>query len=498
MKAVVYYNLITMKNKKHNNTIIDLVLGAFSSRRLPYLIIVLFVLQALWIAFSFQYPMIYDEGTHVGFIQQYTHTFFPYTTNTPATMTTQVSLFHYMLSFIYRLLDAFKLNIDSIIIILRLVNITMVAVGIAVYSKLLRLAGVKRSYINTGMIIFVLLPITPFVAATVNYDNLVFLLTAIFLLLFVKLIIRRKPSLINLILLLSVGITITMVKYSFLPMLAIASLLFTFFYIRKHGVGKSLVFSREDLWENKYKTLIIMTYFVLVTLLAAWVFVGNIVRYHALQPNCFDTRSYSLCMNNSIVSRNAQALRTVNDRSILLLDQFTYGVWVNEMIKNTAWTGNTTQSGAIAKAKPLPVMENLLFFGSILGIVAALIMLRTLRMDESWKLLCTFAFMWVAVIYLVNVQVYYKFHAAYAIQPRYILPILPIILALVVQAVDVIIDKFRIVKVGLLILILLLFTQGGGVITHIVRSEPSWYWKNAPLVDFNQTIQKSLKPLVLE
>ena len=95
-------------------------------------------------------------------------------------------------------------------------------------------------------------------------------------------------------------------------------------------------------------------------------------------------------------------------------------------------------------------------------------------------------------------KTYYDVHAANANQPRYLLSLLPIFITVIVWATSAFMGKRYVLKLVIASMVLLAFTQGGGVITHIVRSDSTWYWQNKALIDANQVIKKIAKKVVIE
>jgi len=470
---------------------------ALGSKAFLYIVIGVFILQALWIACSFRFPMIYDEGTHLGFIQIYSHTLSPYTTETPGNMTTQISLFHYLLSFIYRFMDFLGASQMTIIITLRLLNIAMVAVGILIYAKLMTYLRVRTIYINVGLLLFVLLPIVPFVAATINYDNMLFPAVAAYLYLCVKYIKEKNPSALSLMLLFAVGLLATLIKFVFLPMLAATLLVLLVIQFKRYKI-KTIFDSTKKSFKEGRKSWVVGVFFGITLLTTCALYGVNLIKYHSVSPSCFKVQSVQQCMRNGVIARNETAKNTVNERIAMRPDDFISKIWIDQMVGNTLWSGNSTSRGTIETKGPLPIMEMLLFFGTLGGLGLLIYEWKSMRRDFAWKFLVLTALFWVFVIFIVNVQTYYKLHEAFAIQPRYLLIILPILLVAVVYAASLATGGRKWVKLTCLFTILLLFTQGGGVITHIVDSEDSWYWSNDSVQRINTTVRDGLRPLVKE
>src|SRR4051812_32904691 len=82
-----------------------------SSRKFFYATIVLLVLESLWIALTARYPQPFDEQVHFGLIQLHAQSWLPFFTNQPtgadaygAVVRDPSYLYHYLMSFPYRLL----------------------------------------------------------------------------------------------------------------------------------------------------------------------------------------------------------------------------------------------------------------------------------------------------------------------------------------------------------------------------------------------------------
>ena len=103
-----------------------------------------------------------------------------------------------------------------------------------------------------------------------------------------------------------------------------------------------------------------------------------------------------------------------------------------------------------------------------------------------------------SAVFTYNYLRYIKYHAMYGIQPRYLLSALPIIIVMAVVAINFMLKKNRYLKLVILLIVFLMLTQGGGVITHILRSKDSWYWENSTVIEVNNVAKKILRPLVKE
>src|SRR5579872_6980280 len=77
-------------------------------------LVLFFICEALWIAFSGHYPMAFDEDFHFGVIKIYAHHISPFLSHQPANADEFGAIFrdpsylyHYLMSFPYRLITLF-------------------------------------------------------------------------------------------------------------------------------------------------------------------------------------------------------------------------------------------------------------------------------------------------------------------------------------------------------------------------------------------------------
>ena len=124
----------------------------------------------------------------------------------------------------FRVFSKFIHESAIVIILLRLINVAFVAAGLAVLAKFFRLIHVKRRYVSLGFLFFIALPVVPLVSAQINYDNLLFLCIAVFILLGTVITRAPKPDLVHLLLLIALGCFASLIKFTFLPVFFVAGL----------------------------------------------------------------------------------------------------------------------------------------------------------------------------------------------------------------------------------------------------------------------------------
>ena len=122
-------------------------------------IMVLFLIEAVWIALSAAYPMVFDENTQFGIIQLHAQQWSPIFTHQPAhagfagALTRDPSyLYHYLLSFPYRLLSAITTSQMVQVVGLRLINVAFFATGLVLFRRLLLKTKVSPAIVNVTIL----------------------------------------------------------------------------------------------------------------------------------------------------------------------------------------------------------------------------------------------------------------------------------------------------------------------------------------------------------
>ncbi len=200
------------------------------SKKFYRLVLGIFIFEAVWIAVSAAYPQAFDENFHFGMIKVYSHYWLPFLTSQPphadayGAVTRDPSyLYHYLMSFPYRLIELLTRNQLTQVIILRFINVGLFAWGIVLFRKVLLRVGTNTALTNLILMLFVLIPIVPQLAAQINYDNLLIPLTAAMILLGFRImdeIRAKKISSWSIGMLIGFGLLVSLVKYAFLPIFA--------------------------------------------------------------------------------------------------------------------------------------------------------------------------------------------------------------------------------------------------------------------------------------
>ena len=494
------YLWVVMRGKIQK--IVNKAVQIIGSKYFFWFIIALFIFQAMWIAFSFRYPMIYDEYYHFGLIEYFSHQWLPWIKDQPNSLDQYGSLarnpflfYHYLMSFPFRIISLFTNNLAMQVISMRIVNIGLFAGGLVIFAKLFKSMKIQPVFRNIALLFFVLLPATPFVAATVNYDNAIFLLTALFMFVGLKIIQNEKMQWYNYVLLVLIGMAGSLMKTSFLPIFAAG---FAYIFIRliikqKNNIIRDAIksFKPSSIWLK----VVILVPFVIVGFIFAERFAVNIVKYHSLSPSCERLMTKERCLAN-IIELRADDLKK-NRKGIPDQDPQYVLRWSSDMIFTLLWTGSSLdKTDQVEFINPLPVIYTVVFIGSIISLAAITYSFEKFKKIPGFWFVIVIIACYIISLFYVNISAYYEFYQPVSIQGRYLLPLLPVIMLFALLGINNIFHRIRFIKVPLLLIVFVLILSGAGVITHIVRSRNSWYWDNSTVRQINVSARNTLSPLV--
>jgi hypothetical protein len=485
----------------------------FASNKFFCGILAFLVATSFWVAISSLYPMAFDENFHLGIIKIYAEVWNPFAiTQTPeaaefGSLTTDPSyLFHYLMSFPYRLLAAITSSETAIVIVLRILNIALFVAGVVVYRKVFLRAKISPAIINAVMAIFVLIPVVPLLAGQINYDNLLMLIVAVvfWLTLRIREDLRTNEKIPTAFMLglLIVLLFASVVKYAFLPIAAgvVFYLCYEIYRVLRHDKevpNQAWRDFRQFSWALKA---------VLVGLLGVGIvlfsqrYVVNIIRYHEPVPDCAAVLTVEECNKYSVWRRdNAYALHKegleIRNPVHYTTTHWAWGMW-HRLFFTLAGPTN-----GYATRKQLPIPSYLAIVLAVGGVILAIVYGRVLlRQYPIFGLFIAVGALYVAAVWLQVYQLYEYTARPVAINGRYLIPLLPafgVIMAVAYARFFSRIgqSKYKGLFAGVLIL---LFLQGGGPVTYIVRAEPNWYWPNSFIQDANQHLQKILKSVIVD
>lgn len=483
----------------------------FASAVFFRIVLGVFLFEALWVTFSARYPMVFDEDFHFGIIKIYAHHWLPFLPDNvaPSGVYGAVSrdpsyLFHYLMSFPYRIISAVTGSLFWQIVFLRLIDVALFAGALVLFRKFMLKLGVSRAFTHVAMLLFVLIPVTPLVAGQVNYDNLLLLLTAWLCVLTADAILairNHKFPLKTLILLLIVCLGGSLTKYAFLPLVLaaalvlLAQLLVTFW-------GKFL----KELWpevkrgfnviSSKAKTVLAIVLIIFCGLFAQRYGV-NLVRYHAPVPDCAQVLSVNQCKNYGPWGRDYGYKQgkssTFHPKPVSYASSWIQGMWRRMFFVingpfGPAWYANVP---------PLPLPSDAATAIAIVSLALVVFYFRRI-FQGGW--LVIFA---VSLVVIYTGALFYDLYKAYAqtgvvvaVNGRYLLEILLPAAAVAGLAWSRLLRRLPRVKTVVAIAAIVMFLQGG-IFEFIVQSNADWNWQNSFTTSVNNGARRVLKPLAI-
>ena len=471
---------------------------------------VLSLLQAAWIALVSRYPMAFDEAHHYDVIKLHAEKWGPLILRQPPGPATYGPLardpsylYHYVMSFPYRLLDAIGLNDQTIIICLRFLSIAMFAVGLLLFRKLLQKTKASNAAINAAFLFFIMIPTVPLLAGQLNYDNLQFPLMALAMLLtvnFAQKLKKRKIDLSLLVQILVVCMLGSINKFTFLPVITAVALYLTFvltkFYLSNR---KRAIKAVKNDWRalSSLRRRVLVGSLAIATGFFVWSYGVNIALYRNPVPPCHVVLGKEKCRDLGTWDRNDKAAannKGVDPNPI----RFSFN-WLNGMQYRLFFTIN----GASGEKR----YQNHMAMGittaaSILAIVGAVLLLRygkrILSNDPAFVCMLFVSLFYIATVWARNYNDYLHLGQMLAINGRYLQPMLLPIVLLLIASYQWAFRTMPGVKLGILFVSFALFLSGGGIIGFVHYSDADWYFeKNLFILQLHEFAKKIVAPLFL-
>lgn len=481
----------------------------FATRMLRNFLFAFFIFEALWFAFSAIYPMAFDEDFHLGIIKIYSHHWLPFLHNQPAGADAYGAvardpsyLYHYIMSFPYRLLTHITSSETAQIIVLRILNVGFFTAGLALFYKLILRAIHSPAIANVSLAVFILIPIVPQLAAHINYDNVLLPLMALTCLLAFDVIEQFRRRTVNfktLLVLLNIMILTSLVKYAYLPVCAAVVLFLSVygFMTLRRGHWPAMLHAAKKAISSKA-----LLGLLLLTLLSGGLFMQrygvNTIKYHNPIADCGVVLNYEHCSAYGPWIRNynyEQQKPTVNK------NPFAYFYSWEQGLRYRLFFAINSSSREYANYPPLPLPYQASLVLGVGGLLLTILYLRRVFAQNPFMVFITL----VSGFYLVSLfaEDYSQFLETgqpVAINGRYLLPVLFLAAILMGRAMQLMFASThkKWLKPTLATLLLFCFLQGGGITTFILRSDASWDWPNRTVVRVNDAARRVLSPFIWE
>ncbi|HSX35405.1 MAG TPA: hypothetical protein VLH84_00550 [Patescibacteria group bacterium] len=469
-----------------------------------------FVFEAAWVAVSSLYPMAFDEEFHLGIIKIYSHHLLPFLGSQPASANVfgpvqhdPSYLYHYLMSFPYRLIALFVHSQMVQIIFLRLIDVGLCTLGLVLFARFMRRAGLSAALSNVALTLFVLIPIVPLLAGQINYDNLLIPVVAGVGLLTLTVRDQLRARTINvktLIVLVVLCLLGSLIKYAFLPIFAAVFLylvweLHAAFRRSRRALGRALVAGYRAC-SGRLK-IGLAAAFIVVFGLFAQRYVVNVFSYHAAIPDCAAVLSDDACESYGPWARDnmyAQTKGYVDPNPIGYTYNWLQGLHYRLFFMISGSTNHYTNY-------PPLVLPSAAFV--VIGVFGSMAMLfygrQAFRGQRAMLFLVGLVGLYLAALWVEDFREYLKTGAVVAVNGRYLLPVLLPAAVVVGRSMSVALKDLPRIKLAAATVAVVLFLQGGGLFSYILRSDPSWYWpNNQPVVDANNAARSAISPFILK
>lgn len=469
-----------------------------ASRKFFIFVVSLLVFQALWLAFSFAYAMLWDEYYHFGLIQFYAHHLSPFVTSQPHSADIYGEIirypawgYHWLMSFPYRLISLMTGNESAQIIALRVINVGIFAGALIAWRAALLCLVKSKALVNFVLLVLVLLPLSSLLAAQINYDSLQFLFAGLAFYWALRFIQAKHLEFKWLALVVGISLLASIVKYTFLPFFAALAIFLIYWVVRNY---------RQNFWRRLGESFQALGRagqigLIVLLLVGAGLFVErygvNLTRYHSVEPDCAQILSEERCLSYSPYKRDQRYITDKSDNDLVGPVGFATTTWFGRLYTQYFSTGTRLAYANYTVKRPLPVP-----FTTMLVVIGVSVIcfitggFKLLRRPEA-QLALLAAVLLAAALFYTNYSTYLKFGQPVAIQGRYMLPVIPLLLGLGVLVTSVVI-KWQKLRSMLAVLLILGLLAGGGLITHLVRSEPNWYWQNRTVIKINNSAKQAL------
>jgi len=472
---------------------------------------VFFVIQAVWIAVSAIYPLPFDEDFHLGIIRIYATHWSPFLTEHPAgadafgAVTRDPSyLYHYLMSFPYRLVSEVFDSETTRIIMLRLINVALFAYALVLFRRLLLRITRSRAFTNSAIAIFALIPIVPQLAAHINYDNLLMVLMAWACLLVTDIhrqFNAHRVDVHKISALLAVCLFTSVVKYAFLPIFA-AMALFVLYdaYVNFRnwaGFKKSLIINWRAVGGRT--KLALLAVLIVGGGLFFQRFGINTITYHTPIPSCDQVLTIDHCSAYGPWNRDyllAQSKGDTNENPIGYTGMWLKGLWWRLFFAINSPARNYTNY------PPLPFPASAAVGLVVILALTIIIFFRRVFAGQPLLIFCGIVVLvYCSSLWFEDYGMFRETGQPVAINGRYLIPVLFLMAALGWKSISLAFAKFKAMQYRplLAMVVLLFFLQGGGVLTFIMRSDSSWYWPgNSTVTKMNDTARSILDPFIIQ
>jgi hypothetical protein len=462
------------------NIVLNKFIAFISSGLFLKIVFAWFLIQAVYMALSTKIGIPPDENYHISFIRLYSESgISPILTGQEGyfalgeAVKTPFFLYHYLMSFPYRLFSEFS----GVVFLLRFINISFGAFSLLFVYRIGKSLKLSAPAINTSIFMLSNTIMFVFLSASVNYDNLFILLSLVTVCLVLNLL--KALDYRKLLLLIITILGGMLVKVSFFPVVLLVLPVFHKIFVEHTHIFR--VFKNE--WRKKLNLVLLGTVFVF-GFLFSFKYIGNIINYGKYSPSCTQVLTIDQCRQNGIFSRSETYNKSVAPPTPRSTFEYFFD-WVVRMQEGTF--------GIFGHKSTTPTP--LIFIGFQLFIIIGFISLvRLIRRQESMIILVvTFIAVYIFILVVKNNSIYeHRGIFELALQGRYAFAVLPLTYLVFNHYIFKLLNKKM--YMSIFIVVMLVVFSSGGLPSYILATNPEWHTK--PSQNVNRELRSNLIKLV--
>lgn len=402
------------------------------------LLVLFFAIMSVFFALSINYGIPSDERYHFRFIEFYANR--PILDG-PVIVDQGVNyfdlqdiqripsyLYHYVFGFV---LSGLRLVSDSLffqITALRFFNIIIGVFAIFQIKSLFRQLKATNLLTNLTICSLILTGMFSWTVASISYDP-VAILMFVGLMRFCVDIIKNGIRLKQLIALTTISMALVLTKVSLSPFIAVALLVAAVLALTNRE-NKPLI--ENNLYFKKPINVLLTVAFILFSLLSVERLGLNIVRYGSIQPTCDKLHTTQQCLEDDVFSRNyiqknIYAEQKMNGESVNISPISYTTNWVKSMYERLAFYYGHEQMRANTGAVVVFWVSASFVF------VSWLVARKKIKLSKEEIFLALVLFGYIVILFMFNLRTLIRLGQPYALQGRYLLPILPILYYMVIK-----------------------------------------------------------------
>lgn len=468
----------------------DRVVSLLGNRWFFHTIVIIFIGSALLMAVTTR-ESIYDESYHLGIIDLYSNQWSASLENTNDSLGLGdveffgSFLFHYVMSFPYRLARMVVGGDYALLVVMRILNIAIVVGALYVWRHVLLKIKDRPALVHLSLMALSSLPLFIQISATVNYDNLLFIWVAAWAGALVNIARDAGTTLRPWLWFLVWGLLGSITKYTFVPVFAVV---FIYLAIR-HGAPmlRSVRGWGADIKANWRNYLVPAVLLLIGLYFVASRYVRNLFQFGNPIPDCGDVESVDYCMTWGPWARNFQFGENYDALDPALGDGLTVLIsrWFERVSSTLLFIGVRNPDQGVLDTNGTPIALAILCFGMMLVLFCAVFLGGSVAGKFRVPLLLALAVHAVLLFY-VNYSDLLDYGILMAFSARYFFPYLPFVILIAFSGLSAAMDgawqaKARSVKVVFLVCVFVAMTQGAWALTFLYGVTPDWIAPESPL-----------------